>query len=116
MNAIRTLWHKNRMLVLAFVLMAAITLFFAVRFVLFALYWNDPAHWNQPLEGWMTMGYVAHSYHVDPRDIDAGLDLAKPHERQTLEQIARDNGMTLEELKAKVEATLTKLKAERPAE
>jgi hypothetical protein len=114
MNAIVTLWHKNRLLVLGFVLMAAVTLFFAVRSALFALYWNDPAHWNQPLEGWMTIGYVAHSYHLDPRDIDADLRLIKPHDRRTLEQIAGDNGMTLDELKARLDATLTKLNAERP--
>ncbi len=47
-----SLWQYNRGLLIAFVLALAVTLFFAVRLALFTLYWQDPAHRNEPIAGW----------------------------------------------------------------
>lgn len=49
-----------------FVLALALTLFFAVRLTLGALYWQH--HRDQPIEGWMAAGYVARSWDV-PREV-----------------------------------------------
>ncbi|MFN7010713.1 MAG: hypothetical protein ACK4PN_11845 [Allorhizobium sp.] len=119
MKALTILWHRHRLLLIAFVATTLIALFFALRFLIFVLYWSDPAHRNQPLEGWMTIGYVAHSYDV-PRDrLTEILNLAPPDEtdrkaRPTLERIARDRGQTLNALKAEIDAAILKLRSQEP--
>ena len=41
---------------------------FAVRGVVFWVYWGDPARHEQAIEPWMTPGYIAHSWRV-PRAV-----------------------------------------------
>ncbi len=119
MKALTLLWHRHRLLLSAFVLTTLIALFFATRFLISVLYWSDPAHRNQPLEGWMTIGYVAHSYDV-PRDrLTEILQLAPPDDkdrkaRPSLERIARDRGQTLDALKAEIHAAILTLRSQEP--
>jgi hypothetical protein len=66
-------------------------LFFAVRLTVFTIYWSDPAHRDQAVEGWMTPGYVARSWDVDPEVIRAALPPppdGTPDRRPTLDAIA----------------------------
>lgn len=115
MKALTILWHRHRLLLSAFVLTTLIALFFATRFLISVLYWSDPAHRDQPLEGWMTIGYVAHSYDV-PRDkLIEMLKLAPPEgkdrkTRPNLEQIAEDRGQTFDALKAEIDAAILTLR------
>ena len=67
---IRRLWRKHPVLLSAFVLSCVVVLFFATRLVMQGLYWSDPAHRNLQVASWMTVGYVARSWHLDPRQID----------------------------------------------
>ena len=73
--------------------------FFAVRLLIFTIYWSSPAHQNQPLEGWMTPRYVAHSYDIPPELVRDALNLEPGvRKRQTLSEIARNSGLTLQEM------------------
>ncbi|MGV8938159.1 MAG: hypothetical protein ACOH2J_13620 [Allorhizobium sp.] len=107
-----TLWRKHRLLLSAFVFATLLTLFFAARFVFFVQYWNDPAHREQPLEGWMTLGYVAHSYKVPRNTLAAALGVVPPEKgkRPTLKQIAGDKGLPVDAFAAEVEAAIKKLR------
>ncbi len=90
----RKLWATNRLLLMGFTAAFAITLFFGIRVISSAIYWNDPAHRNQTIEGWMTIRYVANSWQVPPKVIvDA---LASPPSREgrpvRLQDIAFERG------------------------
>ncbi|MBO6719529.1 MAG: hypothetical protein JJ913_16360 [Rhizobiaceae bacterium] len=105
LTLVRRLWRDNRLLLIAFAVAAVLTLFFAVRTVAFYVYWAG--HQNVAIEGWMTIGYVAHSYRLDPQDLqDAlGFDPRQPN-RHPLGRIARDMGVPLPDLIARVEAAI----------
>ena len=55
-------WTLAAVFLVALVLAAL----FTVRTVTYTLYWRE--HRNQPIERWMTVGYVAHSYGL-PREV-----------------------------------------------
>ncbi len=104
---IRQLWERNRIGLIAFVLAAAVSLFFVLRLGIFWVYWSDPAHRDQPIEGWMTPGYIAYSHDV-PKELNAdALDLTPGrHPHTTLEDIAEESGRTVEELKILLNAVI----------
>lgn len=107
LRAVRHLWAHHRLAFLAFLAAAAVMLFFTVRLVIFTVYWADPMHRNQPPEPWMTPGYIAHSWGLDPDTVIAALGVVpRPGERPTLEQIAKDRGVPVEVVIAEVAALL----------
>lgn len=111
------LWRARPVLTTAFLLACAVTVFFAVRLVVQAVYWRT--HQDVAVEPWMTVGYVARSWGVDPREIDALTDLplavVKGHP-QPLREIARDRGIPVEEIIAEVERAVADLRAREPRE
>lgn len=112
MKSVVTLWRKHRLLLSAFVVATLLTLFFAVRFAFFVQYWNDPTHREQPLEGWMTLGYIAHSYQV-PREALAtalGVVPAQKGKRPTLKQIAGEKGLPVDAFAVEVGAAIKRLR------
>lgn len=102
---VRHLWRNNRLLLIAFTVAAALTLFFAIRTAAFFIYWSN--HQNVEIEGWMTIGYVAHSYRLPPEELQKalGYDPRKP-ERRPLGRIAQETGEPLPELIVRVEAAI----------
>ena len=80
----------------AFVLALGLTLFFGARLALNAVYWTNPDHIDQTIEGWMPLGYVGRSWNV-PREVMMELAGVVPdgHPRRSLEMIARDQGIPL---------------------
>lgn len=100
MTRLAHLWTHHRLLLAGFVLALAITLFFAFRLIAFAIYWNDPAHREQPIAGWMTPRYIAHSWHLPPEDVRAALNLTpdRTEGRITLIEIAEQRGVPVSEL------------------
>lgn len=98
-------WRQNRLLVSAFLLALGVTVFFGGKLVLSTIYWADPAHRNQPIEGWMTLRYVAHSWNLRPNAIDSALDLPLDQRwgRISLERLADDRGVPVESLIARLE-------------
>jgi hypothetical protein len=87
-------------LLLAFVLALGFTAFHAVRTVRDAIYWR--AHRDEPIQGWMTLGFVSHSYHLPPHVLPMALGLppGPPPDRRPLEAIARAQGRTLDQVVA----------------
>lgn len=105
------LWRHNRWLTLSFAITLTLALVFLIRAGVFFVYWQD--HRDEPIEGWMTIRYVANSYRVEPKLVrDAiGLETTGPDRRPLLE-IARDEGRPLDALTA---AIVDAIAAERAA-
>lgn len=100
-RAARQLWAEHRLTFIAFLIAATLTVLFAVRSVVFTIYWADPAHHDQPIEGWMTPRYIANSYRVDPKVVGDALGLADlPRRRVTLEDLAQERGQSVQALAA----------------
>jgi hypothetical protein len=101
----RRLWRRHRLLTIAFLLAGALTAYFAVRLAASWIYWNDPAHRDVEIAGWMTPRYVAHSWRLPPELVADALDLERRAGRPlTLADIAAERGLTVEELAARLEA------------
>ncbi|WP_424932569.1 hypothetical protein [Amaricoccus macauensis] len=117
MVAIKRLWRQNRLLLMAFVLACALTVFFGGRMVLNAIYWGDPMHRDQPIAGWMTPRYIAHSWHVPPEVVLDALEIepkrtkAKP---PTLASIAEKRGEPLPELERRIEEAIAGFRERKP--
>ena len=77
-----------------------------------AVYWSQ--HAQEPIQPWMTMGYIGRSWGLDPREIDARAGLPTPEQGKpfTLEQIARDRGVPVAEIMDLVEQTITQMRAD----
>ena len=103
------------LLTAAFALALCATLWFGGRATLSALYWADPAHRDQQIEGWMTPGYVGRSWGVPPEVTAAALGLTLPREGgrrpPPLEVIARDRGVPLAQLIAELETAIAAYRA-----
>lgn len=111
----RRLWRENRLVFIGFVLAAALTLFFATRLTLNWIYWNDPAHRDQEIAGWMTPRYVAHSWRIPPEVLAGTLGLEPgPGRPPTLSEIAAARGTTVEALAAAIEAAAERHRATKP--
>ncbi|GGE44865.1 hypothetical protein [Actibacterium pelagium] len=113
MSALGYLWHKHKGALIALALALVVTLFFAVRIVAQWIYWTDPAHRDQQIEGWMTAGYIAHSYAV-PRDVirDALPADVPTGKHMPLDRIAAENGIRLTVL---IDGLYAAIEAERAA-
>lgn len=113
-QAMIRVFRSHPVLVSVLVLSLLLAVFFGGRFVMRAIYWE--AHREEPVAGWMTVGYVGRSWGFDPREIDRVAGLPLPEGRPfTLEEIARDRGVPVAEVVAQVEAALEVLRAERTA-
>lgn len=103
LTAARNIWRKHRFLSIAFITALVVTVFFAARLVTFSLYWVEPAHQEQPVEGWMTPRYVALSYDLPPGVVREALDLEPEGERHTFEEIVESSSLTLEEIQRRTD-------------
>jgi len=116
MKRLAQAWRERPFLTAAFVLAAVLTVLFTIRTIVFTIYWANPSHRNQPLAAWMTPRYVAHSWHLPPEVVARALvgTGKMPGRRVTLEQIAKERGMTLEELSARLALAAQQYRAEHP--
>jgi hypothetical protein len=116
MKRMLTLWRARPWLTSAFLLACALTLFFAVRFTVQTIYFA--AHQDEEIQPWMTVGYIARSWDLNGREIDAlaGLPLPEVKGRpQPLSEIAADRGVPVSEVIAEVEVAIETLRAEEAA-
>jgi len=89
----------------AFLLAAVLTVLFAIRTVAFTIYWANPAHQDQAIEPWMTARYVAHSWDLPADQVAAALGVELSTARRvSLKEIAASNGLSLDELAARIRA------------
>lgn len=113
LNRLNLLWKNHKLLLLAFILAAAATLMFAVRLVVVTVYFSNPAHQNQPLEGWMTPRYLAYSYDLTADELEQVLGIDPTGvSRIHLNNLLKDQGITLQELQSR----LDRIKARKVAE
>lgn len=106
---------KRRLLVPGFVLAVVLTIFFAGRLFFFTLYWSDPAHQDQSLQGWMTPRYIGHSWQISPEYIAHSLDLDAllngERRRITLSEIAKERGQTLTQITTELDTAIAAFRA-----
>ncbi|WP_395005520.1 hypothetical protein [Cypionkella sp.] len=107
----RRIWQHHPFLVLSFVLAAALTLFFAGRLVRQTLYWSDPAHHQEQVQGWMTPRYIAKSWHLPAAEIEAALGMAPSQRPQPLSEIAATRGIPEAQLIGEVQAAIANFAA-----
>lgn len=105
MSAFRHLWTHHRLALLAFLGAALVTLLFLVRLTVFTIYWANPEHRNLQPEPWMTPGYLAYSWQIDPADLARALGIAQGA-RRTLQDIADERGVPVEVIVIEINALL----------
>ncbi|MEP3436538.1 MAG: hypothetical protein ABJN75_07145 [Hoeflea sp.] len=109
---LKKLWRHNRWLTLSFLVTLTLALVFTIRAGVFFVYWQQ--HQDEPIEGWMTVRYIAHSYRVNPEIIHDALELPKTGpDRRPLIKIARDRGQPLDELTSGIIEAIPKDRAYR---
>ena len=95
LSPLRHLWSHHKVLFLTFCVALVTGIFFAARLALFTIYWSDPAHRFQPLEGWMTPGYIARSYQLDPEIVQDILAIGTDNPKaMTLSKLAKSRGLS----------------------
>ena len=90
-----------------FAIAALLTAFFAVRAILFAVFWMDTPPETHPIEPWMTPRYIARTYDIPRAEMQRILELA-PDEtpRQPLGSLARSRGVPVQTYVDQIEALL----------
>ncbi len=110
---IRLVWHHHRLLMLAFLAALVLTVGFALRSMHMMPLAPPPA--DPPIQGWMTPRLVGHSWHLPPEVMAAALRITPGEQRgRTLDGIARDQGIGLEVLIARIEAAAAVWRAAHP--
>jgi hypothetical protein len=92
-------WNWRQWLVLlAFALILGFTIQRAVHLTRDFVYWHY--HQDEQIRGWMTIGYVAHSYRVPPHILYEALGLPRrPPDKRPLGRIARDQNRSMDEIR-----------------
>ena len=112
---IKDIWAHHKLAVLALLVVATLAGVFGVRSVSQMIYWSNPAKLDQPLQGWMTPRYVGQSYNVPPAVVQRAFDLERPAipRRMSLDTIAEEQGVGLEELQSRLDAAVADFRAGR---
>ena len=97
----KRLWRTNRWLTISFLLTLTLALVFIIRAGVFFVYWQT--HADEPIQGWMTIRYIAKSYRVDPKLVHDAIGLPETGpDRRPLIKIARGQGEPLDALTGKI--------------
>lgn len=106
------LFRKHPLLAGGFVLASLAGILLTARLVFSVVYWS--AHANLPPAPDMPLGYVARSHNVSILELRkaVGLETGAP-DRRTIAEIAAAEGIAPEELLARIEGALARLKADR---
>lgn len=103
MKRLMAAWRRRPIILSGFVLALVLTALFAFRSVAFMIFWADPSHFEQKIEGWMTPRYVAQSWHLPPDVMSRALHTDKmPVRRMALGDIAAAQGISLDELVTRI--------------
>jgi hypothetical protein len=89
-------WRQS-VVAVAFLLALSVAVFFVVRAVRPMIYWHY--HQDEPIRGWMNLGYVAHSYHVPPHVLHSALGLPDKPDRRPLREIAKEQNRSMDEIR-----------------
>ena len=114
LQRIKGFGRKQWLLVAAFVVVVVLTAFFAIRTYQRAEYWRQ--HRDEPIAGWMRVGWVANSYHVPPPVLQTAIGLPPDvPDRRPLSKIAEDQGRSFDVLKSDLEKAIAEFRANRPS-
>lgn len=103
---VKRLWAAAPIATLVLALAIGAAGVFAVRGITHAVYWGDPAHRMQPIEPWMTPGYIARAWHL-PRDaVIEALDapMPPPNGPMDLAELATYRGVPVAQVISEAEA------------
>jgi len=97
-------WYQW-LIVACFLLASFLTGFTIYRVVHHARSWRH--HHDEPIRGWMTVGYVAHTYHVPAQALYRALGLEGDRfDRRTLREIAEDQHRSMEDVRRVLEGAI----------
>lgn len=100
---------KRQFLVGAFVLALIAAIFFSVNIIVQAVALTRTP--SGEIKPWMTVGYIARSIGLSAGDIDGAMGLSVPKGRgPTIEQLARDLGLSWDEMTLKIEEAIKAIK------
>ena len=95
----RTFRWQQWLVLASFLLVAGFTAFKAVQTAREVIYWQS--HRDDPIRGWMNVGYVAHSYRVPSDVLCLALGLPdKPPDKRPLRVIAQVQHRSMDEIRA----------------
>ena len=98
-SIVRTFRWQQWLVVTMFLLIAGFTAYKAVNMTREAIYWK--AHRDEAIRGWMSVGYVAHSYRVPPDALKLALGLPQDQtDKRPLRKIAHMQHRSLGEITA----------------
>lgn len=103
MDFLRFIFLRHHFAALLLAVALAAMVWMGTGFVREALYFADPAHQRQDLEPWMSPRYVGKSWDLPPEVIIAIMELEPGRGRRTLADVSADLGITLDELRSRVE-------------
>lgn len=104
---LRKLARRHPVLLTAFALALGATLFFAMRMVIFAAHWTDPAAHVQHPAPWMTPRVISHTWQIPPEVLKPALQMPDDLDgRSTLDAIAKARGIPVDLLLQEVEALI----------
>jgi hypothetical protein len=100
-------FRRRRIVAAIFIFLLLFTGFFIYRMVDRARYWSERA--NEPIRGWMTIGYIARSRRVPPPILKRALGLPPgERERRPLAAIAEEQNRPVDELVRVIEEAIEK--------
>ena len=114
-NRMVAAWKNHPLITTAFIVMAVVTLFLAVRLTFSVAYWST--HRNLPVEAWMPLGYIGRSYGIPVEEMRriAGLPPAV-RDRRPVGEIAASRGEDKEQFITRIEDGIARFKTARPLE
>ncbi|WP_298906676.1 hypothetical protein [uncultured Aliiroseovarius sp.] len=116
-TSLRRMWAAAPVATVVLVVALMASTFFGVRTVVNWVYWSDPAHVDQPIAGWMTPHYVAHSWDIPRPVMIEALALGEGDPKgRNLKRLAEAQGIPLDELIARIEAAIMAHRAAAPQE
>lgn len=109
----RKLGRREWLLLLFFVGTLAVTGLFAARAFRRAAYWRE--HRDERIRPWMSVGYVAHSYHVPPPVLHQaiGIDPTLP-DRRPLKEIAAQQHRSVDILISELQQAIIEFRRSHP--
>ena len=104
--------RKQWLILLAFLLVLGLTAVYSYRTYQRAVFWRE--HRDEPIGGWMRVGFVANSYHVPLPVLNRAIGLPPDaRDPRPLNKIASDEGRTFDELRAKLEKAIEDFRSNR---
>ena len=98
-GTLRAFRWQQWLVVAVFLLIAGFTAFKAVHATRAVIYWRT--HRDEPIHGWMSVGYVAHSYRIPPYVLYQALGLPpEPRDKRPLRKIAIAQHRSVDEISA----------------